>query len=67
VRRRQPPPPVSDGLTDEEAAALERAAAKPGWRMDGPEFARCQAAATQLLADRWRRRQARAFQVESGR
>ena len=43
-------------LADEEAAALERAASPPGWRMDGPELDCCQADAVKLLAARWRRR-----------
>jgi len=49
------PRPAGD-LTDEEAAALERAASLPGWRMDGPEFDRCQDAVVEMLAARWRRR-----------
>jgi hypothetical protein len=59
VKLRQPdhPKTVHEGdLTDEEAAALERAASPPGWRMDGPEFDWCQDAAVELLAARWRRR-----------
>jgi hypothetical protein len=48
-----PEPPPSDDLGDAEAAALERAASRPGWRLDGPEFACCQAAAEQSLAARW--------------
>jgi hypothetical protein len=56
VRRRQRPQPPPDGLTDQEAAALERAVAPPGWRLDGPEFEGVEDAAVQLLASRWRRR-----------
>jgi hypothetical protein len=57
VRRRQPPsPPPADGLSDEQAAALEREVARPGWRMDGPEFDGLEDAAVRLLAARWRRR-----------
>jgi hypothetical protein len=62
--RQVPPPAPPDGLTDEQAAALERAISRPGWRLEGPEFAGCQEAAVRLLADRWRRRTAGAFQGE---
>jgi hypothetical protein len=56
VKRRQPPPaPLTTGeLSDEQAAALERAASRPGWRLDAPDFN--QRAAAQILAGRWRRR-----------
>jgi hypothetical protein len=59
MKLRQPEveiPTSSDDLTDEEAAALERAVSRPGWRLDSPEFDGCQEAAQRLLADRWRRR-----------
>jgi hypothetical protein len=46
--RQAPAPPPADGLTDAEAAALERAASPPGGRLDGPEFDSCQDAAEQL-------------------
>jgi hypothetical protein len=52
-RRVAPEPPPSDERPDAEAAALERAASRPGWRMDGPEFAGAQRAVEQNLAARW--------------
>ena len=56
MRRRQPPPaPPGDGLSDDQAAALERSVSLPGWRLDGPDWAHAQHAVVQLLASRWRR------------
>ena len=66
-RRPRPPQPPPDGLADAQAAALERAAVPPGFRMDGPEFAHNQAAVDRILAARWRRRQARPFQGSATR
>jgi hypothetical protein len=66
-RRQRPEPPPQDGLTDSQAAALERAVSPPGKRMDGPAFNACQDRAIELLAARWRRRVAGSFQGSDAR